>query len=180
MLLLERGTRAVKRGNRGAETKCVSPTLQKDDPKSLQVHAMAEAFALKKKKNLKGSQCANSRRRDKPVASAPRTTRPPHFQACENAANAVKVVSRTCFGGKFCHFLHLQKGRVLVGRSSDRMAIVSHPEPLEGSVPFGRSARTKVASGGCTRNMSTFGRKKIVLRLPLSVLKFLEDDDGRL
>ena len=53
------------------------------------------------------------------------------------AADAVKVVSRTCFGGKFCHFLHLQKDGQLVGRSSDQIAMADHPEPPHGSVSFG-------------------------------------------
>ena len=53
----------------------------------------------------------------------------------ERMGRASKWFGGLCFVGNF-DISFISKGWELVGRSSDRIAIVDHPEPLHGIVPF--------------------------------------------
>ena len=56
VLLLERGTCAVKKKRRGAETKCVSPNVTKKTTQKVYKYRQWRRLSALKKKNRKGSE----------------------------------------------------------------------------------------------------------------------------
>ena len=134
---MERATCAVKKGNaRGRNKAASAPTFAKDNPTSLQVKDAMALYHIKKKKSKRVSVCQIVTRGQPSGIFFGHTSTRTSQSAVGGEWGARLSGSRTCFGRKICHFLHLQKGRVLVGRSSDRKAMVDHPEPLHETMPF--------------------------------------------